>query len=174
MRSVKDPINTHVFEMALYSSRNVGSYLDVRQSLLLEEGALVQIERGTQTGTAARFDDLRGLTYYDGLVYFLDSVAGVLGSFDPVTGDVVTLAGTPYATDCPPGEKLGFFSVELLVVSRTGSSPPVPTMNISGTPSPSRSETNTSLLLSGDQSKSKSAPDLRVRFRSSSPSSVMT
>jgi cysteine-rich repeat protein len=54
-------------------------------------------------GTNASFDDLRGLTYYAGKVYFVDAVAGILGSFDPATGDVVTLAGTPYMTDCPPG-----------------------------------------------------------------------
>jgi cysteine-rich repeat protein len=54
-------------------------------------------------GAQARFDDLRGLTYYGGLVYFVDANAAVLGSFDPATGDVVTLAGTPYNNDCPPG-----------------------------------------------------------------------
>jgi cysteine-rich repeat protein len=54
-------------------------------------------------GTAARFGDLRGLTYYAGQVYFVDAVAAVLGSFDPATGAVVALAGTPGVTGCPPG-----------------------------------------------------------------------
>lgn len=52
-------------------------------------------------GTQASFDDVRGLSYYAGKVYFVDSSAAVLGSFDPVTGEVVTLAGTPYQLGCP-------------------------------------------------------------------------
>ncbi|MFZ5469558.1 MAG: DUF4215 domain-containing protein [Myxococcota bacterium] len=53
-------------------------------------------------GLNARFDDLRGLTYFAGRVYFVDANAGVLGAFDLSTGDVTTLAGTPYTTACPP------------------------------------------------------------------------
>jgi cysteine-rich repeat protein len=53
-------------------------------------------------GTAARFGDLRGLTYYAGHVYFVDAVAGVLGRFDPADASVVPLAGTPGITACPP------------------------------------------------------------------------
>jgi len=45
-------------------------------------------------GTAATFEDLRGLTYYAGKLYSLDGTNAVLRSFDPITGDVVTLAGT--------------------------------------------------------------------------------
>lgn len=48
------------------------------------------------TGAAARFDGLRGTTYYKGMIYVLDEVANTLRSVDPKTGDVKTLAGTPY------------------------------------------------------------------------------
>jgi cysteine-rich repeat protein len=54
-------------------------------------------------GAAAGFDDLRGLTYYGGYVWLLDAVAGTVRRFDPATAEVVTVAGTPYATGCPPG-----------------------------------------------------------------------
>ncbi len=47
-------------------------------------------------GAAARFDGMRGATYYKGLVYILDEVANTLRSIDPKTGEVKTLAGTPY------------------------------------------------------------------------------
>lgn len=57
------------------------------------------------TGTSAVFDDLRGLTYYDGLIYFVDANAAVLGSFHPGTGEVKTLAGTAYTQDCPGAGK---------------------------------------------------------------------
>jgi cysteine-rich repeat protein len=49
-------------------------------------------------GAAAQFDGLRGLTYYNGYVYFLDPTAATVRRFDPATNDVVTLAGTPYVT----------------------------------------------------------------------------
>jgi cysteine-rich repeat protein len=54
-------------------------------------------------GLVAAFDDLRGLTYYAGKLYVLDAVAGVIARFDPTTNEVVTVAGTPYTTGCPPG-----------------------------------------------------------------------
>jgi len=47
-------------------------------------------------GPAARFDDLRGLTYYNGYVYMLDANGAVLRRFDPATNEVLTLAGQPY------------------------------------------------------------------------------
>jgi hypothetical protein len=47
-------------------------------------------------GTAAAFDDIRGLTYYAGYVYLLDGTSATLRRFDPATGDVTTIAGTPY------------------------------------------------------------------------------
>ena len=47
-------------------------------------------------GDGATFDDLRGLTYYQGFVYMLDASAGVLRRFDPATQEVVTLAGQAY------------------------------------------------------------------------------
>jgi cysteine-rich repeat protein len=49
-------------------------------------------------GTAATWSDLRGLTYYRGLVYSVDANAAVLRSYDPVSGTVTTLAGTAGAT----------------------------------------------------------------------------
>jgi outer membrane protein assembly factor BamB len=48
-------------------------------------------------GGAVQFDDLRGLTYYNGHVYLLDANAATLRRFDPATGEVITLAGTAYS-----------------------------------------------------------------------------
>jgi len=45
-------------------------------------------------GTSALFYGMRGLTYWNGLVYILDGTEGVLRSYDPATGDVLTIAGT--------------------------------------------------------------------------------
>jgi cysteine-rich repeat protein len=53
-------------------------------------------------GPAAQFDNIRGLTYYKGLVYLLDANAAVVRTFNPVTLEVKTVAGSPYqlgATD---------------------------------------------------------------------------
>jgi hypothetical protein len=47
-------------------------------------------------GTAAAFDDIRGVTYYGGFVYLLDGTSATLRRFDPATGDVTTIAGSPY------------------------------------------------------------------------------
>jgi cysteine-rich repeat protein len=49
-------------------------------------------------GVAAQLDSIRGLTYYNGFVYFVDGTAATLRSFNPATGEVLTLAGTPYVT----------------------------------------------------------------------------
>ena len=38
--------------------------------------------------------DARGLTYWNGLVYLLDGCERVLRSYDPASGDLVTIAGT--------------------------------------------------------------------------------
>lgn len=46
-------------------------------------------------GAAAGLDGVRGLTFYGGLVYFVDPNQGTLRSFDPVTQQVTTLAGSP-------------------------------------------------------------------------------
>jgi cysteine-rich repeat protein len=54
-------------------------------------------------GAAARFDDLRGITYYGGFVYLLDGDASTLRRFDPATGEVVTLAGTAYSPGSADG-----------------------------------------------------------------------
>ncbi len=48
-------------------------------------------------GAAAEFDDLRGATWYAGIVYMLDSNAATLRSFDPGTQQVTTIAGSEYA-----------------------------------------------------------------------------
>ena len=42
------------------------------------------------------FDDLRGVTYYNGQVYFVDANMQVLRRFDPASNLVTTLAGQPY------------------------------------------------------------------------------
>ncbi len=49
-------------------------------------------------GAQAQFDGIRGLTYYNGFVYLVDPTAATVRRFNPATGDVVTLAGTPYMT----------------------------------------------------------------------------
>jgi cysteine-rich repeat protein len=49
-------------------------------------------------GGAVQFDDLRGLTYYNGFVYLLDAVGATLRRYDPATGEVITLAGVAYMT----------------------------------------------------------------------------
>lgn len=49
-------------------------------------------------GAAVQFDGIRGLTYFKGYVYLLDPTAATLRRYDPATGDVITLAGTPYMT----------------------------------------------------------------------------
>lgn len=54
-------------------------------------------------GTAAQLDDTRGLTYYKGLVYFVDANAAVLRTFDPGTNEVKTIAGTAYQTGATDG-----------------------------------------------------------------------
>jgi hypothetical protein len=47
-------------------------------------------------GTSAQFDGIRGLTCLSGIVYLLDPNASVLRSFDPITGQVKTIAGGAY------------------------------------------------------------------------------
>lgn len=47
-------------------------------------------------GAEAQFDDLRGLVFYNGLLYMLDCDASVVKTFEPMTGDVKTVAGIPY------------------------------------------------------------------------------
>lgn len=54
-------------------------------------------------GLSAEFDDLRGLTYHDGIVYLLDGASYTLRRFDPATTEVVTLAGQPYSTGTTDG-----------------------------------------------------------------------
>jgi cysteine-rich repeat protein len=49
-------------------------------------------------GNLAEFDDLRGLTYYNGYVYLLDGSCALLRRFDPTTNQVDTLAGQAYVT----------------------------------------------------------------------------
>jgi cysteine-rich repeat protein len=48
-------------------------------------------------GTAS-FSDVRGLTWYAGYLWIVDTAAAVIRRMDPATGNVTTVAGTPYAT----------------------------------------------------------------------------
>jgi cysteine-rich repeat protein len=54
-------------------------------------------------GAAARFDDIRGATYYGGYVWVLDANAAVLRRFDPATNTVLTVAGSPYMNTATDG-----------------------------------------------------------------------
>ncbi|HVJ20647.1 MAG TPA: hypothetical protein VM686_34785 [Polyangiaceae bacterium] len=45
-------------------------------------------------GTNGLMHSVRGLTYFGGLVYMLDSCERVLRAYDPASGDLTTLAGT--------------------------------------------------------------------------------
>ena len=47
-------------------------------------------------GAAARMPSIRGMTYHQGFVYFTDTTAHTVRRFDPVTREVVTLAGIPF------------------------------------------------------------------------------
>jgi cysteine-rich repeat protein len=49
------------------------------------------------TGTAATFNDPRGLTYYKGKLYLVDAAAPSLREIDPVSKVVKTIAGNPTA-----------------------------------------------------------------------------
>ena len=55
------------------------------------------------TGTGASFDGLRGATWFNGIVYVVDPNRATLRSFDPASGAVVTLAGTPGMTGTTDG-----------------------------------------------------------------------
>jgi hypothetical protein len=44
-------------------------------------------------GLAASFSGVRGITYYDGMLYLVDGNQSVLRSIDPTTGEVLTIAG---------------------------------------------------------------------------------
>lgn len=54
-------------------------------------------------GAAAQFDDLRGLTYYNGYVWFLDANCATVRRFDPTTDEVLTVAGTAGMTGTTDG-----------------------------------------------------------------------
>ena len=47
-------------------------------------------------GMAVQIDTVRGMAYFGGYVYFVDATAAVLRRFDPVSGAVSTIAGSPY------------------------------------------------------------------------------
>lgn len=47
-------------------------------------------------GPAALVDDIRGLTYYKGVVYMVDAGSAVLRTYDVATGEVTTIAGMGY------------------------------------------------------------------------------
>jgi len=48
-------------------------------------------------GTAS-FGDVRGLTWYGGYLWIVDTSAAVIRRMDPATGDVATVAGMPFVT----------------------------------------------------------------------------
>lgn len=54
-------------------------------------------------GVNASFAGVRGITYYAGMLYVVDGNQAVLRSFDPQTGDVLTIAGTPGQTGSQDG-----------------------------------------------------------------------
>lgn len=53
----------------------------------------VPLESMDGNGLNAQFNELRGLTYFNGMLYILDGAAGVLQQFNPGNGDVTTIAG---------------------------------------------------------------------------------
>lgn len=53
-------------------------------------------------GTAS-FGDVRGLTWYGGFLWIVDTAAAVIRQMDPATGDVTTVAGMPYALGATDG-----------------------------------------------------------------------
>jgi len=53
-------------------------------------------------GTAT-FGDVRGLTWYGGYLWIVDTVAAVIRRMDPATGDVTTVGGTPYTMGAADG-----------------------------------------------------------------------
>ncbi len=53
-------------------------------------------------GTAT-FGDVRGLTWYGGYLWIVDTVASVIRRMDPSTGEVTTVAGMPYMTGASDG-----------------------------------------------------------------------
>lgn len=73
-------------------------------------------------GNAATFDDNRGLTYYNGHVYMVDANGAVLRRLDPLTGEVVTLAGQPYmlATVDGVGANAQFVSPRYMTSDNSG------------------------------------------------------
>jgi hypothetical protein len=73
-------------------------------------------------GNAATFDDLRGVTYYAGMVYLLDANGAVLRRFDTQTQEVLTIAGqvgVPGVTD-GFGTNAQFISPRYMVSDNSG------------------------------------------------------
>jgi hypothetical protein len=54
-------------------------------------------------GSAATLDDVRGLTYYGGLVWLVDACRATVRRFDPATQNLVTVAGTALGPTCAGG-----------------------------------------------------------------------
>jgi hypothetical protein len=57
-------------------------------------------------GTAT-FGDVRGLTFYGGYLWIVDSTAAVIRRMDPASGDVTTVAGMPFAISTTPVDATG-------------------------------------------------------------------
>ena len=68
--------------------------VDTVAGLYAAPGTIVTSKDGI--GLSAQFDTLRGIHYYGGLVYLLDSNAAILQTFNPATAEVKTVAGFPY------------------------------------------------------------------------------
>ncbi len=74
-------------------------------------------------GTAT-FSGIRGLTWYAGYLWIVDPDAAVIRRMDPVSGDVLTVAGTPFTISTPPVDGVGpaaqFESPRYLVSDNSG------------------------------------------------------
>jgi cysteine-rich repeat protein len=63
-----------------------GMYADVNSMVTAVDG----------TGPGALFSEIRGMVFYNGLVYLLDSGAYTLRTFNPMNKEVKTIAGSPH------------------------------------------------------------------------------
>jgi cysteine-rich repeat protein len=70
-------------------------------------------------GAAAGMPSIRGMTYHEGFVYFTDSVASTVRRFDPVSREVLTIAGIPNTPGHTngPGSSATFIAPRATVVA---------------------------------------------------------
>jgi len=92
---VSDPDNHVLRAISLvppYAVSTVaGKWADINTNLTSMDGY----------GLAAQFDDLRGLHYFNGLIYMCDADAGIVQTFNPGTTEVKTIAGAAYNNTTP-------------------------------------------------------------------------